>query len=73
LNRREFFLIIPLLIATVAFGLWPNTILESLHYPVTQLLINVDSSEFSRYIYFITPEFTEFNSLASIDQLPIIE
>jgi NADH:ubiquinone oxidoreductase subunit 4 (subunit M) len=70
LNRREFFLIIPLLIATVAFGLWPNTILESLHYPVTQLLINVDSSEFSRYIYFITPE---FNSLASIDQLPIIE
>jgi hypothetical protein len=69
LNRREFFLIIPLLIATVVFGLWPNTILESLHYPITQLLINVDYSEFSRYIYFITPEFNELDALASTDQL----
>lgn len=73
LDRREFFLIIPLLFATIAFGLWPNVILESLHYPVTQLIVNIDSSEFSRYLYFITPEFTEYDSLASIDQLPIIE
>lgn len=73
LNRREFFLIIPLLIATVIFGIWPNTILESLHYPITQLLINVDSSEFSQYVYFITPEFNEFDALASINKLPIIE
>jgi NADH-ubiquinone oxidoreductase chain 4 len=73
LDRREFFLIIPLLIATVAFGLFPNTILESLHYPVSQLLINVDSSEFTRYLYFITPEFTEFDALASTLTLPEIE
>jgi NADH-ubiquinone oxidoreductase chain 4 len=73
LDRREFFLILPLLILTVAFGIFPNVILESLHYPVSQLLVNVDSSEFTRYIYFITPEFNEFDSLASTKQLLIIE
>ena len=73
LNRIEFFLIIPLLIATLAFGIWPNSILESLHYPVTQLLVNIDGSEFSRYIFFCTNEINEFDALASINQLPIIE
>lgn len=73
LDRREFFLILPLLILTVAFGIFPNVILESLHYPVSQLLVNVDSSEFTRYIYFITPEFSEFDSLSSTNQLLTIE
>jgi NADH-ubiquinone oxidoreductase chain 4 len=73
LNRIEFFLIIPLLVATLAFGIWPNTILESLHYPVTQLLVNIDGSEFTRYVFYITNEINEFDALASINQLPIIE
>jgi NADH-ubiquinone oxidoreductase chain 4 len=38
LNRLEFHLLLPLLIATLLLGLFPNLILEPLHYDVTQLL-----------------------------------
>jgi len=40
ISRREFILLISLLIPTIAFGLFPNIILESLHVSVTTLLFN---------------------------------
>lgn len=52
LNRREFYLVMPLLIPTIAFGIFPNVILDTLHYPVSQLLINTEGSLFSNYTYF---------------------
>ena len=38
LNRREFFLLISLLIPTILLGIFPNIILESLHISITNLL-----------------------------------
>jgi NADH-ubiquinone oxidoreductase chain 4 len=38
INRREYFLLIALLIPTVILGLFPNVILESLHLSVSSLL-----------------------------------
>jgi NADH-ubiquinone oxidoreductase chain 4 len=38
-NRREFYLLISLLIPTFVFGIFPNIILDSLHSSVTALLI----------------------------------
>ena len=40
LNRFEFMLVLPLLIATVVFGIFPNIILDSLHASVSNLLYN---------------------------------
>jgi NADH-ubiquinone oxidoreductase chain 4 len=41
INRREFYLLISLLIPTVIFGIFPNIILESLHTPVSALLFQL--------------------------------
>jgi proton-translocating NADH-quinone oxidoreductase chain M len=41
INRREFYLLISLLIPTVIFGIYPNIILESLHTSVTALLFQI--------------------------------
>jgi NADH-ubiquinone oxidoreductase chain 4 len=60
LDRREFFLILPLLFATIGFGLFPNIILDSLHYPVTQLLVDVDANPFSRYFYYFIFDESDF-------------
>jgi NADH-ubiquinone oxidoreductase chain 4 len=38
INRREFYLLISLLIPTVIFGIFPNVLLESLHISVSALL-----------------------------------
>lgn len=40
INRREFMLLLPLLIAVLALGIFPNVFLESLHFSVTALLYN---------------------------------
>lgn len=40
-NRREFMLLITLLIPTLALGVFPNTILNTLHLSVTALLYQV--------------------------------
>lgn len=40
-SRREFMLLIPLLIPSVIFGIFPNIILDSLHVSVTSLLYNI--------------------------------
>lgn len=42
ISRREFVLLISLLIPTVLLGVFPNVILETLHVSVTQLLYNVN-------------------------------
>ena len=41
LNRREYYLLISLLIPTVVFGVFPNLILDTLHTSVSTLLYNV--------------------------------
>jgi len=38
INRREYFLLLALLIPTVVFGIVPNVLLNSLHLPVSSLL-----------------------------------
>lgn len=40
-NRREFMLLISLIIPIVLFGIFPNVILDSLHVSVTTLLYNI--------------------------------
>jgi len=41
LNRREFYLLISLLIPTILLGIFPNIILESLHISISNLLYNI--------------------------------
>jgi len=41
INRREFILLISLLLPTVIFGIFPNVILSSLHMSVSSLLYNI--------------------------------
>lgn len=51
LNRYELALLLPLLFVTVIFGIFPNVILESLHYSVTELLYNVNGNISINEIY----------------------
>jgi NADH-ubiquinone oxidoreductase chain 4 len=41
INRREFFLLLPLLLSTLALGLFPNIILSDLHTAVSYELFNI--------------------------------
>jgi NADH-ubiquinone oxidoreductase chain 4 len=41
LNRREYYLLIALLIPTILLGIFPNVILDTLHVSVTTLLYNI--------------------------------
>ena len=41
INRREYFLLISLLIPTVFLGLFPNVILDSLHFTISSILYSV--------------------------------
>lgn len=41
ISRREFFLLIALLIPTIVLGIFPNVILETLHLSVSTLLFNL--------------------------------
>ena len=41
INRREFYLLISLLIPTVVFGIFPNIILDSLHTSISALLFQL--------------------------------
>ena len=41
INRREFILLISLLIPTILLGIYPNVILETLHASVTTLLYSL--------------------------------
>jgi NADH-ubiquinone oxidoreductase chain 4 len=43
LNKREFFMLIILTIATIFFGIYPSVILDALHYPVSCLLYTYKS------------------------------
>jgi hypothetical protein len=44
INRREFFLLLSLLIPTIFLGIFPNVILDTLHLSVTSLLYEISSS-----------------------------
>lgn len=37
-NKREFFILLSLVVATVIFGIYPNVILEGLNYNVSALI-----------------------------------
>jgi NADH-ubiquinone oxidoreductase chain 4 len=37
-TRREYMVLLTLLIPTIVFGIWPNIILNDLHYSVSTLL-----------------------------------
>jgi NADH-ubiquinone oxidoreductase chain 4 len=41
INRREFYLLLPLLITTVVFGILPNIILDALHVSVSTVLYSI--------------------------------
>lgn len=41
INRREFFLLLPLFVATLALGLCPNLLLSSMHLSVSTVLYNL--------------------------------
>lgn len=47
ISRREFMVLLPLLIATFMFGIFPNIILTDLHYSVSTLLTS------SPYLYYL--------------------
>lgn len=38
INKREFYMLITLVIATVILGIYPNIILDGLHYNVSSLI-----------------------------------
>lgn len=42
LNKREFFMLTVLTVATVLFGIYPSILLDALHYPVSCLLYTHD-------------------------------
>ena len=46
LNRREFFILLPLVVLTVLFGIYPSPILDGLHYSVSTLIYSYDSSNY---------------------------
>lgn len=41
INRREFYILLTLLVPTFLLGIYPNVILDTLHISVTQLLYNI--------------------------------
>ena len=41
INRREFFLLLPLLLATLILGILPNIVLDALHASVTTILYSI--------------------------------
>ncbi len=41
INRREFMLLLPLLLGTVVLGIYPNIILDTLHLSISTLLYNI--------------------------------
>jgi NADH-ubiquinone oxidoreductase chain 4 len=41
INRREFFLLLPLFLTTVIFGVLPNVILDALHPSVSTVLYSI--------------------------------
>ena len=44
LNKREFFMLIILTLATIFFGIYPSVILDALHYPVSSVLYTYSSN-----------------------------
>jgi len=46
INRREFFVVLPLIIVSFILGIYPNVVLESLHLGVSSLLIGVNTPPF---------------------------
>jgi NADH-ubiquinone oxidoreductase chain 4 len=46
LTRREYIILLPLLVATVLLGIFPNVVLDTLHVSVSTLLYTTDSIPF---------------------------
>jgi NADH-ubiquinone oxidoreductase chain 4 len=41
INRREYYLLLPLLLLTLVLGILPNTILDALHVSVSTVLYSI--------------------------------
>ena len=56
LNRREYYLLMSLLIPTVLLGIFPNVVLDTLHLSISNLLYNIYNIILSKdtIIYFLT-------------------
>jgi NADH-ubiquinone oxidoreductase chain 4 len=52
INRREFFLLVSLLVPTILLGIYPNVILDSLHVSVSSLLYNLPVTPFFFLLFF---------------------
>jgi NADH-ubiquinone oxidoreductase chain 4 len=50
INRREFIILITLLIPTILFGIFPNVILDVLHSTITSLLYNINLTPFLHFL-----------------------
>jgi NADH-ubiquinone oxidoreductase chain 4 len=42
LNKREFFMLVVLILFTVLLGIYPSIVLDGLHYYTYHLLYNID-------------------------------
>jgi hypothetical protein len=60
ITRREFFVMLPLIIVSFILGIYPNIVLESLHLGISSLLINVNTPQ--DIIYNLLPVFILLNA-----------
>jgi hypothetical protein len=44
-SRREFFVMLPLIIVSFILGVYPNIVLDALHLPLSSLLIGVNTPQ----------------------------
>ena len=49
LNKREFYMLLTLVLFTLTFGIYPAPILDGLHYSITTLLYNTDSFKIGEF------------------------
>lgn len=65
LNRREFILLITLLVPTIILGIFPDVVLETLHSSVSSLLYNI-------YFYPLSSDFSLLGEINSNYALPTL-
>ena len=65
LNKREFYVLLSLVLFTIALGIYPAPVLDGLHYSVTTLIYSVT------YLYIITSFFKNLNINLNINLLDL--
>src|ERR1700742_2799607 len=69
INRREYYLLISILIPTILLGIFPNVILDTLHVSVSSLIYNnfFNPLSYSNANYLLISIFVKFNIYKSIN------